>query len=134
MKRAGTSRLRKRSAFTLLEVMIAVAIFFMAMFAILSLVSGSLASVRALQKISADPGSLAAELSLTNSLTEGKDNGDFTDMAKKWQDYRWTSETTEAGTNGLFQVHFEITKSGSQRAVESEMDILLFRPNSVRRR
>lgn len=126
--------LKNQSAFTLLEVMIAVAIFFMAMFAILSLVSGSLAGVRTLQKTSVNPGSLAAELSLTNALSEGSDSGDFIDISKDLQDFRWKSETTAAGTNGLFQVHFEISKSGSQRASESEMDILLFRPNSVRRR
>src|SRR6184192_2466516 len=59
-------------AFTLLEVMIAVSIFFMATFSILALVSRCLAQARALQPMQVDANMVAAELSLTNRLEEGQ--------------------------------------------------------------
>ena len=124
------SRPQTKAAFSLLEVMIALAIFFMAMFAILGLISNSLRGVRSLQQTTISQSTLAAQLSLTNALAEGRANGDFGDL---YRDYRWTSETTEAGTNGLFQVDFAIYKSGGKGGVESAMSILLFRPASQRR-
>jgi len=48
------------SAFTLLEVMIACGIFFIAMFAILGLVSNCLRNARALRHIEVDAGMVAA--------------------------------------------------------------------------
>jgi len=47
---------------SLLEVMIALGIFFMAMFAILSLVSNTLRNAHALQETDIDAGSLASQL------------------------------------------------------------------------
>ena len=119
---------KSRSAFTLLEVMIAVMIFFMCMFSILALVSGSLSSVRAFQQTTVNPGTLAAQLSLTNALEEGVAQGDF---GNAYPDYRWTSETTEASTNGLFGVNFKVYRNGNQKP-DSELNVLLFRPGSRR--
>ncbi|HEX7470185.1 MAG TPA: prepilin-type N-terminal cleavage/methylation domain-containing protein [Verrucomicrobiae bacterium] len=121
------SRPQTNAAFTLLEVMIAVMIFFMCMFTILALVSSSLSRARALQQATVNPGTLAAQLSLTNSISEGQASGDFGEL---YPDFRWTSETTEAGTNGLFQVDFVIYRNGGKGAPESQLSILLFRPNS----
>jgi type II secretory pathway component PulJ len=58
-------------AFTLLEVMIAVAIFFMATFSILALMSRCLSQARSLQPMQVDANMVVAELSLTNKLEEG---------------------------------------------------------------
>jgi len=69
-KSVGASR--PLSAFTLLEVMIAMGIFFMFIFAILELVSTNLRHVQRLQKPTVDIGSLASELSLTNKLSRGR--------------------------------------------------------------
>src|SRR4029077_409507 len=56
------------SAFTLLEVMIACGIFFIAMFAILGLVSNCLRNARALRHIEVDAGLGRGQLSKTNRL------------------------------------------------------------------
>src|SRR5689334_18596540 len=81
---ATITRTIGESAFTLLEVMIAMGIFFMAVFTILALVSSSLRNARALQETEVDPSMLAAQLSLTNRLVEGEQSGDFGDF---YRDY-----------------------------------------------
>ena len=68
---------KNQEAFTLLEVMVATGIFFMAVFAILALVSSSLEHARRMQRPMVDAGIPAGELSLTNRLTEGEQSGDF---------------------------------------------------------
>jgi len=117
---------RWMAAFTLIEVMIALGIFFMAMFAILGLVSSSLRSARALQRKTVDAGMVAAELSLTNKLTEGLESGDFGDM---YPDFDWTRDIYEVGTNGLFQADMIVQRRGGG-PVESKLSVLLYRPES----
>jgi Tfp pilus assembly protein PilV len=71
-----------------LEVMIAGALFFMAVFAILGLVATTLRNARALQQTEPDAGMLAADLAVCDKLTEGEDSGDFGDL---YPGYRWTT-------------------------------------------
>lgn len=120
-------RHRSGNAFTLLEVMIAVAIFFVAVFAILELVSQNLRYIHNLQKPQVDIGALAAELTLTNSLEEGFESGDFGDL---YPNATWTREVYEAGTNGLFGVDFIVVEDNGRKPVETKLSILLYRPNS----
>ncbi|MFO1488967.1 MAG: prepilin-type N-terminal cleavage/methylation domain-containing protein [Verrucomicrobiota bacterium] len=117
------------SGFTLLEIMIASGILFLCLFAILQLLSTSLKNARVLQRVTVDPGMLAAQLSLTNKLAEGRESGDF---GKLYPEYRWEREIQEAGTNGLFQVDFVVFRRGGDHGMESHMSILLFRPESTR--
>ena len=117
----------RRCAFTLLEVMIAMGLFFIAVFSILALVTNGLRNARALQQTTVDAGMLAAELSLTNKLTEGTDSGDFGDL---YPNHKWASDTTEVRTNGLFEVKFVVIHTTGGRVVETPMSILLFRPES----
>jgi len=117
---------RQSLAFTLVEVMIALGIFFMAMFAILGLVANSLRNARALQRKTVDCGMVAAQLSLTNKLTEGLETGDFGDL---YPDFEWTRDIYEVGTNGLFQTDM-IVQRRAGGVVESKLSILLFRPDS----
>lgn len=114
-------------AFTLLEVMIAVALFFMAAFSVLALVSQNLRAARSLQTSHVTAAMLAADLSLTNRLEEGLDSGEFGEL---YPGYSWERAITEAHSNGLFSVDFAVIKDGR---IDSTMTILLFRPNSVRR-
>jgi hypothetical protein len=123
IRRRGSSHSK---AFTLIEVMIALGIFFVAMFAILGLVSNSLRNARALQRKTVDCGMVAAELSLTNKLTEGLETGDFGDL---YPDFEWTRDIYEVETNHLYQVDM-IVQRRSGGVVESKMSILLFRPES----
>jgi Tfp pilus assembly protein PilV len=111
-------------AFSLLEVMIAVFIFFMAVFSILELVSQNLRAARLLQSDSPNAGVLAAELSLTNKLEEGTDSGDFGDL---YPAYSWSRDIFETSSNGLFQVDFVVFR---QSQVDSTMSVLLFKPES----
>ena len=76
----GMRRGREQRAFSLLEVMIAIGIFFMAVFAILGLVSSSLENARRLQRPIVDASPVAGYLLQTNVLVEGvyeADLGDF---------------------------------------------------------
>lgn len=117
-------------AFSLLEVMIAIGIFFIAVFSILELTSRSLKQARALQQMNVDVGSLAAELSLTNKLEEGSVTGDFGDT---YPNYTWSRETYQITTNGLFQIDFTVYWALDRRPLESKMSIWLYRPESPMR-
>jgi len=112
--------------------MIAGGILFMCLFAILALVANSLSNARALQRMPVDPaGSLASAASLGKALEEGSDSGDFGDL---YPDYRWSAETNQVGTNGLFQVDFVVYRRHGGRGQVSQMSILLYRPDSMVRR
>ncbi|MGI8967222.1 MAG: type IV pilus modification PilV family protein [Limisphaerales bacterium] len=119
------SRERKvNSAFTLLEVMVAVAIFFMAIFAILELTTHSLKAARALKQSGPTAGMVAAELSMTNKLEEGSMTGDFGDL---YPDYNWSRDIAIYGTNGMFQVDIIVFKHSNP---DSALSLLLYRPES----
>jgi hypothetical protein len=118
-------------AFSLLEVMIAMALFFMAVFAILELTSQSLASARRLQTSNIDVSGLAAAMSLTNRLEEGGLPQQVTaEFEQQHPGYSCSGSVTEVSTNGLFQVDFEIYGVKGKRVVASSMSILLYRPGS----
>jgi hypothetical protein len=131
--RPGRSHSGNCAAFTLIEVMIAMGIFFMAIFAILGLVSSNLRNARRLQQKPVDASALIAELSLTNKLTAGSDHGDFSDYGDLYKGYRWDSEITEVRTNGLFQVEYMVTgpSSGGQTPPQTHLTVLLWRPLST---
>jgi len=121
---------RSRNAFTLLEVMIALGIFFMCLFAILDVVATNLRMVRALQQPPVDVSLLIDDLVQTNKLQEGTDSGDFGEM---FRGYKWESETTQVATNGLFKVEFLVTHQRPGQRGEIEQDhlaVLLWRPDS----
>lgn len=119
-------------AFSLLEVMIAMALFFMAIFAILGLTSQSIGAAARLQRHEVDIASLAGQLSLTNVLQEGVESGDFGDL---FPGATWTREITEVSSNGLYRVDFTVAQASANRrskvpqTVET-MSILLYRPIS----
>jgi Tfp pilus assembly protein PilV len=115
-------------AFTLIEVMVALAIFFLAVFAILDSTAQSLRAARRLQVNAPDISSLAADLVLTNRVEEGVVEGDFGDL---YPDYVWTREIYQVATNGLFQVDFLIRSSARRMPYEARASILLWRPESA---
>jgi hypothetical protein len=114
-------------AFTLLEVMIATGIFFIAVFAILGLVSNCLRNARALRHIEVDAGMVAAQLYKTNRLSEGVLSGDFGDT---YHDYSWETQTQEAATNGLYQVDIVVRKRGLENPVDT-MSVWIYSPESI---
>ncbi len=128
--RSASCVARHTTAFSLVEVMIALAIFFMAVFAILGLMSSVLRNARLLQsKKGVDAGMVAARLALTNKLTLGVDSGDFGDM---YPDYSWMTDTypDPNTTNGLFQVDIVVQRNSGSKPVESQMSILRFSPDT----
>lgn len=117
-----------QTAFSLLEVMIALGIFFATMFTILALVSGTLRNLRSLQQNEPDPGMVAAQIAATNILTEGTESGDFD---KLYRGYTWDYEIGEV-TNGLFKVDITIHRRVGGRDVPSGASVLFYRPASPR--
>jgi len=120
-------------AFTLLEVMIAAALFFMAVFAILALVSQTLTNARRLQRPQVDASAVLAQYAATNSLVEGTYSGNLGDLlGDTYRNYEWTASITEVATNKLFSVECAITEHGGHGGNEmvSDLTTLLFRPLS----
>jgi len=111
-----------------LEVMIAVAIFFVSVFSILELVSQNLRYIQNLQKPQIDIGSIAAETSTIENRDDIKESGDFGDL---YPNASWSQEIYEVGSNGLFQVDITVEEAVSGNNAVSKMSILLYRPNWV---
>jgi hypothetical protein len=125
----GPSTLFRRysqTAFSLLEVMIACGIFFMAVFAILAMVSSVLRNARGLRRVELDAGMVAAQICNTNKLYEGGESGDFGNL---YPDYSWEKETIEVATNKLFQVDIVVRRRGVPQPVDS-MSIYVYAPDS----
>jgi Tfp pilus assembly protein PilV len=121
---------RQQRAFSLLEVMIATGIFFIAIFGILGLMSQNLAAARRLQRQEVDITVLAAQLSLTNRLEEGFESGDFGEM---FPDILWSRNITEVSSNGFFRADFTVhvpTHNRQSPLAERRLSILLYRPMS----
>ena len=123
--------IQSRRAFSLLEVMIAIGIFFMATFAILGLISSALGNARRLQRPMVDASALLSQLSLTNKMVEGTYSGNLgTALGRAYEGYRWTGEITEVASNKLFQADFIIQPANGGREVISRVTTLFYRPNS----
>ncbi len=116
--------LRSPTAFTLLEVMVAIGIFFIATFAILDLVNQNLKAAALLNRLGPTAGMVAAELSMTNQLSEGTEQGDFGEL---YPDYSWMRDTRIWLTNGMYQVDIVVMHKNN---IYSKQTILLFRPDN----
>lgn len=124
----------EQAGFTLLEVMIAMAVFFIVVFAVLGMVVQSLGAARALQRPQPDFSILAAALTLSNTLEEGFESGDFGELTEEYGDYTWERQIIEVGSNGLFQVDFAIQKkTAGGRQFSENMSVLMFKPGGRRR-
>src|SRR5262245_45065669 len=118
-QRSGSSNARSRSAtpaFTLLETIVACAIFFMVAFAILELVTRSLVAAKALQQREPDPGIILAALSLTNTFEEGSISGNYEDIAPgMYPGYRWEAFLQKSGAMASTRSMSSLTTSGNGR-------------------
>jgi len=133
MTLAGTGKHRpghadhpRAAAFSLLEVMIACGILFMAVFIILALVSSTLRNARSLRRMEVDAGMVAAQMFKTNRIYEGKDSGEF---GETYQGYSWDTDAFEVETNGLWQVDIRVHRRGNPDPVD-RASIFIFSPES----
>lgn len=122
-------------AFTLLEVIIAMAIFFVAMFSVMQLMSRGLGMAKALQQDTPSPAMIAAELSqmaTTNRLDDGGSySGDFEFLAPDiYPDFKWAAQTYQFASNGLFKADIVVTGLRNGRPFERSISVLLFSPRS----
>jgi type II secretion system protein I len=122
------------AGFTLLEVMIAMAVFFIVVFAVLGMVVQSMGAARALQRPQPDFSILASALTLSNTLEEGVESGDFEQLGPEFRGWQWERQITEVGSNGLFQVDFVIMRGDGGKQVSESMHILMYKPGGRRRR
>lgn len=109
-------------------------IFFIAVFAILGLISQLLKNARAFQnKKGVDAGMVHAYWSsITNRVTEGLERGEFSDLAEfqdQYRDYSWEKDTMFYATNGLWQVDYRVINKHSGR-VESSVSTFFYDPNT----
>ena len=122
-------RFRTPRAFTLIEVMIACGIFFMATFAILALVSTTLRNARALQRGEVDAGMAAAQVYQTlktNRQTEVSGSGNFGDA---YPDYSYEFATQQYASNGLLQVDIVVNRRGLRKPVDI-LSIWVYNPDA----
>lgn len=122
-----------RNAFTLVEVVVAVGVFFMAMFAILGVMSQCIRAVGSLQKDSPTAGMVAAMAMANDKWEEGSDSGDFGDF---YPDYTWETSTNycpflQSGDDGnqppVFELDITVKHKGQ---VASALSILHYSANS----
>lgn len=118
---------KDETAFSLLEVVIASALFFMTMFSILGVMTRGLEQARSLQQLPPDVSSIASLLSITNVLEEGSESGDFGEL---YPETTWTRNAYEVGSNGLFQVDFYVNTQVRGKNAQQVTSILLYRPQS----
>ena len=114
-----------------MEVMIAIAIFFTSVFAILELTSQHLRTARILQTLDVDRTSLPSLLSMTNYLEMGPLP---IDVKIQYEDAHpgvtVDGFIDEVATNGLFKVDYSIHWMSENSMRNSRNSILLWRPNS----
>ncbi|HEY5913005.1 MAG TPA: hypothetical protein VJA21_20635 [Verrucomicrobiae bacterium] len=134
MKTASlTTSRRLDRAFTLIEVMIACGIFFMATFAILALVSQTLRNARALQRGDVDAGMAAAqvyETLKTNRLENGSMSGDFGEIYRDFSwDANWDVDWDGGATNNLLKVDIVVRRRDLHKPYD-HMTIWVYAPNA----
>jgi prepilin-type N-terminal cleavage/methylation domain-containing protein len=118
-------------AFTLLEVMIAIGVFAIGSFAILSLVSQSLSNAQRLKHPMVDASAILSEISLTNQLAEGNYSGNLGDfLGKNYADYEWQGAITEVRSNHLYSADFYIFNIKNSHDPVAHTSTLFFRPQS----
>lgn len=133
-KRSGNGN--THHAFSLIEVMVALAIFFIAVFAILGLMSTLLQNARVFQKVKPPEARMifGYQTSITNKVIEGTISFDFSEMADFGEEFRDYSAEVEAipnemFTNGLWDVQYRVLNRRTGR-VESTFTTFQFDPST----
>ncbi len=134
---SSATQRRRSHAFTLIEVMVAIALFFMCTFAILGLVSQLLKNARIFQS-KKSPGVALVHgwyTSKTNRVSEGEVNVEFADISpdlgELYRDYYAVilAEPNEEMTNGLWNVSYTVFNRKT-RQVDSTVNTFYWDPAS----
>lgn len=119
-----------KTAFTLLEVMIAVMVLATATFVILEVVSQSLQNARRLQRPMIDVGPVDAQLCMTNQFLEGTTSGELSDLlGDSYKGYNYTVDIVEEQTNKLFHADVVIQRDDDKSVISQER-LLYYNPQS----
>jgi len=123
---------RGQKAFTLLECMIAIAAFFIAVGAILSLVSQSLQNAWLLQRSIVDAHPVLARYAATNSITEDHIHGDLGEpdlLGKGYENYTYDGDVVEVKTNHFYLVTCKILSPDGHEVI-SDLSAMYYKPYS----
>ena len=138
-----TSRIHCRHSFSLLEVVIAVAIFFTAIFAIMQLVTQNLSLVHSLQAKRPDLGTLAGKCLMDTNWVDGRaapydedfrfnDGGPAALYPEAGWERDWMLVATNVSlTNGLYRADIRLSETLAQQEAITIMSILMYRPGGL---
>jgi len=116
-------------AFSMLEVMIAIGIFFTCVVAILQLTAQQLRTARTLQTLDVDTGTLPSLIAMTNLLEEGPLPIEIkTVFEESNPGFTCDGMITEYATNGLFKVDYVIYWRHEGGLKEARNSMLMWRP------
>lgn len=121
-----------RAAFTLLEVMVACAVFFMVAFALLELVTRGLIAVRAIQEREPDPGIVLAMYSTNRAWEEMTISGNYEDIAPgMYPGYQWELHAVPFMETNYNLMVVDVVSYSSRRSGRGPLtaSTLFFNPN-----
>jgi len=115
-----------------MEVMIAIGVFCIGVFAILDVVASVMHGARLLDKPMVDAGVLASQISQTNSIVETTGVvGDLSEfLGEPYKGYEYAYDLNEVESNHLYEADIVVTSDAPGKPVISKIGILLFRPQS----
>lgn len=114
-----------------MEVMIAIGVFCVGVFAILDVVATVMHGARLLGKPMVDSGVVASETQ-TNSIIDGTSgSGDLSEyLGDPYKGYDYAYTINEVESNRLYQEDIAVTSDAPGKPVVSKMSILIFAPKS----
>lgn len=121
------------AGFSLLEVIIAMAVFFIVVFAILGIVVQSVTAAKALGQQHGDCGTVASYWSLSNKIEPGIYSGDLEDVVKN---YAWEAEVPDPppGSNGLYLINIRVFRNDGKKGSVETLSMLKFTGQKPQRR
>jgi type II secretion system protein I len=119
-------RVGKAGAFTLLEVLVAMGLFFLAVFAILDATMQGLRAARSLERNVPDAGLVLSQFMQAQRVDVEQDAGDF---EEPYEGFRWSWERQEIATNGLYEVVCVIEGDVEGRPYRSSTTAWMWRPD-----
>ena len=121
---------RKLAAgFTLLEVIIALAIFFTAVVAVLELTSQNLRLAQTLLQKRPDIGALASATMLDKELSEGFEEPVDPNFEEMFPGCKWDRDVVSVSSNGLYRVTINLFESTGGGELQTTTSFLMYRPD-----